>query len=91
VMDVFFGFVLLVLAGAVVLLFAMLGELTARLPTLRVPYRDPSVRPLEEARLGRVPSTWPASISSYSSSPRAPATTDSPHLTAGVERPGPIP
>jgi hypothetical protein len=63
VMDVFFGFVLLVLAGAVVLLFAMLGELTARLPALGVSYRDPSVRPLEEARLGQVPSTWPAPLS----------------------------
>ena len=57
--DVFFALVLLLLAGAVVLLFAMLGELTARLPSLNVDYRDPTVSPLEEARLGSAPESWP--------------------------------
>lgn len=62
--DVFFAFVLLALAGAVVLLFAMFGELTARLPGLSVDYRDPTVSPLEEARLGSSPDHWPEPLAS---------------------------
>src|SRR5574340_91912 len=56
------AFALLVLAGAVVLLFAMLGELTARLPYLSLGYRDPFVKPLEEARLGATPTVWPEQL-----------------------------
>jgi hypothetical protein len=58
-MEILLGFVLLLLAGAVVLLFAMLGELTARLPTLDPRYSDPSVSPLEEAHVGSTPARWP--------------------------------
>jgi hypothetical protein len=61
-MEILFGFVLLVLAGAVVLLFAMLAELTARLPTLGLDYRDPSLSPLEEARVGESVDRWPPSL-----------------------------
>ncbi|WP_433477717.1 hypothetical protein ACQPZP_12055 [Spirillospora sp. CA-142024] len=63
-MEIFFGAVLLILAGAVVLLFAMLGELTSRLPTERetAAARDPEVWPLEDARLGAEPGRWPAEL-----------------------------
>jgi hypothetical protein len=57
--TLFFAFVLLALAGAVVVLFAMMGELTARLPRLHVGYRDPFLRPLEEAQVGARPNAWP--------------------------------
>jgi len=61
-MLVFLSFVVLVLAGAVVLLFAMLGELTSRLPTLGVNYRDPEIAPLPDARLGAAPEQWPPAL-----------------------------
>jgi hypothetical protein len=59
-MDIFFGVVLLVLTGALVLLFAMLGELASRLPSPEQPGRSKDVAPLEEARLGGAPEYWPA-------------------------------
>jgi hypothetical protein len=43
---------LLVLTAAVVLLFAMLGELTTRLPALGVTYRDPAVAEVPGAWVG---------------------------------------
>jgi hypothetical protein len=52
----------LVLAAAVVVLFAMLGELTARLPTLGVQYRDPAVQEVSGARLGEGPEAWPPQL-----------------------------
>jgi hypothetical protein len=57
-MLVAFGFVLLVFAVAIVVLFAMLAELASRVPS-REP-DTPWTRPLEEARVGRVPEAWPA-------------------------------
>jgi hypothetical protein len=60
--TLFFAFVLLALAGAVVVLFAMMGELTARLPSLGVGYRSPFLRPLEEAQVGARPAAWPAPL-----------------------------
>lgn len=60
--DVLFALVLLALVGAVVLLFAMFGELTARLPTLDIGYLDPTVTPLREARLGSAPDYWPEQL-----------------------------
>ncbi|QKW34624.1 hypothetical protein HUT06_11770 [Actinomadura sp. NAK00032] len=63
-MEVFFGAVLLVLVAAVVLLFAMLGELSSRLPTERetAADRDPAIWPLDDARLGTEPGRWPAEL-----------------------------
>ena len=53
---------LFLLAGAVVVLFAMLGELTARLPVLGVGYRDPAVSELPDARIGERPGVWPPQL-----------------------------
>lgn len=61
-MLVVFAFALLILAAAVVILFAMLAELATRVPERSTPARDPRVRPLEEARLGRAPDVWPAAL-----------------------------
>jgi hypothetical protein len=64
--EIFFGLVLLLIAGAVVLLFAMLGELSSRLPTERTaPQTAPrtgEIRPLEEALVGTRPNVWPSSL-----------------------------
>jgi hypothetical protein len=40
----------------------MMGELAARLPYLHLGYRDPFVRPLEEAHLGARPAGWPSAL-----------------------------
>ncbi len=61
-MEVFFGFVLLLLVGAIVVLFAMVGELAARVGGSSTANRSTSVEPLEDARLGHVPSSWPAGL-----------------------------
>lgn len=55
-MELVLGFVVLLLAGAVALLFAMVGELAARVPGTGV---DATPQPLEEARLGAAPTVWP--------------------------------
>jgi hypothetical protein len=57
---------LLVLAAAVVVLFAMFGELAARLPQLNVGYLEPFVRPLDGALLGAFPIEWPTSLEELS-------------------------
>lgn len=57
-----FGFALLVLAAAVVMLFAMFAELAARIPAGSTARRNTTVRPLEEARLGHSPDVWPAGL-----------------------------
>ncbi|SFO63272.1 MULTISPECIES: hypothetical protein [Actinomadura] len=63
-MEIFFGAVLLILVAAVVLLFAMLGELGSRLPTERetAAARDTEIWPLDDARLGAEPGRWPAEL-----------------------------
>jgi len=58
----FLAIAILVLAAAIVLLFAMMGELTARLPRLGVGYRDPGVRPLPEVRIGARATHWPSEL-----------------------------
>jgi hypothetical protein len=58
-MLIVFGVALLVLAGAIVVLFAMLGELSNRMRAEPAARRDPSIRPLPEARLGVTPARWP--------------------------------
>jgi len=59
-MLVVFGFALLVLAVAVVVLFAMIGELAARVPAAET--GAGWVRPTDEARLGSVPEVWPPEL-----------------------------
>jgi hypothetical protein len=63
--DIIFGAVVLILAGAVVLLFAMFGELTSRLPADEVKEADKDVWPLEDAKLGTVPGSWPAPLREF--------------------------
>lgn len=58
-MFILFGFILLVLAVAVVVLFAMLGELASRVPDRGAASRTRAVAPLDKARLGRAPGRWP--------------------------------
>jgi hypothetical protein len=60
-MLVVFGVALLVLAAAVVVLFAMLAELAARVPESG-PARNREIRPLDEARVGHVSAVWPAGL-----------------------------
>jgi hypothetical protein len=61
-MTLFLAIAVLVMAAAIVLLFAMMGELTARLPRLGVGYRDPTVRPLPEVRIGARAAHWPSEL-----------------------------
>lgn len=61
-MLVVFAVALLIVAAAVVILFAMLAELATRVPERSGPARDPQIRPLEEARLGHAPTGWPAGL-----------------------------
>jgi len=58
----FLAIAILVMAAAIVLLFAMMGELTARLPRLGVGYRDPTVRALSEVRIGARATHWPSEL-----------------------------
>lgn len=61
-MEMVFGFALLVLAGAVVVLFAMFGELASRVGDPARPGRSSGTQPLEEARIGHEPAGWPAEL-----------------------------
>ena len=65
-----FGFSLLVVAAATVVLFAMLGELYARTGAT-ADERDTHrfVRPLTEARVGARPGSWPAGLSHFETAP----------------------
>jgi hypothetical protein len=58
--DIFFGVTLLLLVVAIVVLFAMLGELASRIPAAAEPER--AVRPLDRARIGAAPAEWPAPL-----------------------------
>lgn len=62
--DVLFALVLLLLAGCVVLLFAMFGELAGRISALGLDEGRSVVRPLEEARIGSSPDYWPEPLAS---------------------------
>jgi hypothetical protein len=68
-MEIAFGVALLVLAGAVVLLFAMFGELASRVGEPEQGGRWKGTRPLEEARLGAEPSGWPAALAVVGAAP----------------------
>ncbi|GAA0959007.1 hypothetical protein [Virgisporangium aurantiacum] len=62
-MDLFFGFVLLLLAAGMVALFAMVGELASRVgdPANPAP-PSAAVEPVEDARTGHSPAAWPAGL-----------------------------
>ncbi len=61
-MLVIFGFALLILTIGMVVLFAMFGELSARVGEAKPPARSTELVPLENARLGHVPDIWPAEL-----------------------------
>jgi hypothetical protein len=62
-MDLFFGFVLLLLAAGMVALFAMVGELASRVgDPASPPPPSTDVEPLEDARVGHAPGAWPAGL-----------------------------
>lgn len=65
--EVAFALALLVLAGAVVLLFAMLGELASRVPPPDGGKPDQRVEPLADALIGNAPDAWPGSLTHLSS------------------------
>jgi hypothetical protein len=67
--DIVFGIVILLLAGGVVLLFAMFGELASRLPDQQGGERSQDVWALESGNIGAAPATWPASIESHVTAP----------------------
>ncbi len=67
--DIVFGIVLLLLAGGLVLLFAMFGELASRLPEQQGGERSQDVWDLESGNLGAAPATWPAAIESHVTAP----------------------
>jgi bacterioferritin-associated ferredoxin len=59
-MEVVFAVALLVLAAAVVLLYAMVAELASRTPAAEG--RSTALRPVPDAPLGRAPAAWPAAL-----------------------------
>ena len=61
-MLIILGFALLVLAGGMVVLFAMFGELSVRVAETGLVKRSTEIRPLDRARLGHVPASWPPAI-----------------------------
>lgn len=61
--QIVYGLVLLLLVLAVVVLFAMLGELASRVPASTEP--DRTVWPFDQARLGAVPDYWPEPIADF--------------------------
>ena len=61
------AFVVLLLAAAVVMLFAMLGELSSRVPVLPA-----GAAPMDdEARLGHRPDAWPPELAGVAAAPDA--------------------
>lgn len=68
-MELAFAVALLILAAAVVLLFAMVAELASRVPDPRNSGRSTALRPLPEARLGQVPTEWPDGLAQLSDRP----------------------
>jgi hypothetical protein len=60
---------ILVLAGAIVLLFAMFGELNSRVPEMTG--RKAFVRPLSDAPIGHVVAKWPAPLEQLNAGDRS--------------------
>lgn len=61
-MLIVLSFALLVLAAGMVVLFAMFGELSARVAEAGLVKRSTEVRSLDKVRLGHVPESWPQEI-----------------------------
>jgi hypothetical protein len=62
--TLFLGLVVLVLAGAIVVLFAMLGELSSRVPGPADEEARRRLEAIEEARTGHRPDRWPPQLAS---------------------------
>lgn len=62
-MLIVFAFALLILTIGMVVLFAMFGELSARVAEAEPPIRSTEIVPVENARLGHAPDIWPAGLS----------------------------
>lgn len=58
-MLIVFGFALLVLAIGMVVLFAMLGELSSRVTQTETPARNTEIVPMDNVRLGHIAEAWP--------------------------------
>lgn len=69
-MTVVFSLAILLLAGAVVLLYAMMGELASRLPAEGGDTAD-SLRPLDNVRTGVAALDWPDGLAGFSTRSRA--------------------
>lgn len=70
-MDLFFGFVLLLLATGMVALFAMVGELASRVGDPAAASLSAQVEPVAGARLGHSPSAWPEGLEAVGSADTA--------------------
>jgi hypothetical protein len=70
-MELVLALVVLILAAAVVLLFAMLGELASRVSGTENRRPSQDVRPVPEARVGAEPTRWPAELAGYATADRA--------------------
>lgn len=68
-MVVVLGFAVLVLTIGMVVLFAMFGELSARVGTAGSRPRSTEIRQLEQAELGRIPDRWPDALSASGHEP----------------------
>jgi hypothetical protein len=60
--DAVLAFTVLVLATAIALLFAMVGELASRVPEFSRAINRDQLRPVEGAKIGHVPASWPAPL-----------------------------
>ncbi len=66
-MDTLLAIGLLLLAVCVVVLFAMMGELSSRLP--KEEQSGPTIRAIDEFESGRAPSYWPSELAYLSERP----------------------
>jgi hypothetical protein len=69
--ELFFGFVLLLLATGMVALFAMVGELASRVGDPATAATSAQVEPVADARVGHTPATWPAGLAGIGSADTA--------------------
>jgi hypothetical protein len=63
------GFAVLILTIGMVVLFAMFGELSARVATGGAKPRSTELRALEDVHLGRIPDSWPEALSARGGEP----------------------
>ncbi|WP_117211570.1 hypothetical protein [Allorhizocola rhizosphaerae] len=70
--DIVLSVTVFLLTVAVIGLFAMMGELSSRVPAQEeVPQEAAPPQPIEEARLGAAPAQWPAELAQLSNADNA--------------------